>query len=240
MQYEGSEFVSKPVAIENIPLCVPTEGWNKAYRVISSAFPPISLFEDVLDPADLDIAYEIEAMTNDRLADEAGVLARVASEDRICGPGSSPIMAAFTHTGAASRFTDGSFGIYYCANSLEAAVAETRHHREKFLAATSQPSLELTMRTYINQIVCPLHDVRAGFDHLHDPDATSYPTAQAFAKTVRETRSWGLLYNSVRAPGHECAAVFRPPALTLPRQGPHLRYVWNGRTITHVLQVKPL
>ena len=30
--------------------------WTKAYRIINSAFPPISVFEDTLDPADLEIA----------------------------------------------------------------------------------------------------------------------------------------------------------------------------------------
>src|SRR5690606_39962100 len=88
----------------------------QAYRLVSSVFPPLSVFEDVLDPADLELAFAIEALTNDRLLDEAGVLQRVRPEDRVSGPGSSPVMAAFTHIGAANRFSDGSYGIYYCAS----------------------------------------------------------------------------------------------------------------------------
>src|SRR3989338_8866564 len=79
--------------------------WRQAYRLVSSSFPPISIFEDVLDPADLEQAYLIEGLTNDRLREEAGLLSHVATEDRISGPGSSPLMAAFTHVGAVSRFT---------------------------------------------------------------------------------------------------------------------------------------
>lgn len=213
-----------------------TCNWKRAYRIVSSAFPPISLFEDVLDKEDLETAYAIEAITNDRLLEEAGVLARVPAQDRLCGPGSSPIMAAFTHIGAPSRFSDGSYGVYYCASSERAAIAETRFHRERFLAATAQGPLELTMRTYINEIVRPLHDVRP-VEALHDPDPTAYGTPQRFARRLHDQGSWGLLYHSVRDPGAECAAIFRPPAVTIPVQGRHLRYVWDGQKIAYVLTV---
>lgn len=241
MLREGGDVAGHQLSIADLSVSDPGRGtWSKAYRIVSSALPPIKLFEDVLDPEELDLAYAIEAMTNDRLADEVGVLARVPKEDRISGTGSSPILAAFTHIGAVSRFTNGDYGIYYCASSLAAAVAETSHHRAKFLAATEEGCMELTMRTYINEIVRPLHDIRTGFDELHNPDAESYPVAQAFAARVRQSGSWGLLYRSVRAPGHECAAIFRPKALTIPVQGPHLRYVWDGKAITDVLQVSAL
>ncbi|MGE6794000.1 RES family NAD+ phosphorylase [Pseudomonas guineae] len=212
--------------------------WAKAYRVISSAFPPISVFEDVLDPDQLEIAFAIEGMTNDRLLDEAGVLSRVAFEDRISGPGSTPLMAAFTHIGTVSRFTDGTYGIYYCASSIEAAIAETRFHRERFLAATQEPSLELTMRSYVNTVVKPLHDVRSGFEELHALDIASYPHCQSFARELRSRHSYGLAYNSVRLSGHECAAILRPTAVTIPVQGAHYRYCWNGQEIEHVLEIQ--
>jgi hypothetical protein len=212
--------------------------WSSAYRIISSAFPPVSVFEDILDPAQLEVAFAIEAITNDRLQYEAGVLARVAPEDRVSGPGSTPLMAAFTHIGAVSRFTDGTYGVYYCASSIGAAIAETSFHRERFLAATQEPALELTMRSYVNQVEKPLHDVRRGFSALHDPDPATYPTCHSAARSLREQRSYGLLYNSVRLPGHECAAILRPTAVSIPVQGAHYRYCWNGQRIEHVLAVQ--
>lgn len=57
--------------------------WNNAYRIINSAFPPISVFEDTLNPDDLGIAFALESLTNDRLRDQAGVLNRVRPEDRL-------------------------------------------------------------------------------------------------------------------------------------------------------------
>ena len=212
--------------------------WNKAYRIINSAFPPISVFEDTLDPADLEIAFVLESLTNDRLRDQAGVLHRVRPEDRLCGEGSTPVMAAFTHIGRASRFTDGSYGVYYCASSVEAAIAETCFHQEQFWRATQESSIEITMRTYINRVVQPMIDVR-GDPGLHHPSPASYGLSQAFARPLREDGVWGLLYNSVRLNGYECVAAFRPPALSLPVQGQHFRYVWDDTTqaIAWVLQI---
>ena len=123
--------------------------WQPCYRIVASRFPPISLFEDVADPADLEAVYAIEAMTNDRLRDEVGDLALVPPEDRVSGPGTSAIMAAFTHLNPdGSRFCDGSFGLFYAASTIETAVAETRHHRTRFMAYTHEPAQELDMRVY--------------------------------------------------------------------------------------------
>jgi len=200
------------------------------------------VFEDVLDPADLEQAYLIEGLTNDRLREQAGLLALVAPEDRVSGPGSSPLMAAFTHIGHPSRFSDGQYGVYYCGDSLPTAIAETRYHKERFLRATHEPSLELTMRSYVCQVVKPLVDIRDGYDELHDPDPASYPLAQRFAAEQRKAHAWGLLYRSVRHPGGECAALFRPPAATIPLQGVHLRYVWDGKLqkIVNVFEIRQL
>ncbi|GHE21768.1 RES family NAD+ phosphorylase [Halomonas urumqiensis] len=213
--------------------------WRNAFRIVNSAYPPIAVFEDTLDPEDLELAFAIEAMTNDRLLEEAGRLNRVPPHDRISGPGSTSIMAAFTHIGRPSRFTDGTYGVYYCASTLDAAIAETRHHMAEFLAATREATVEITMRTYINTVTQALHDVRAGHPELHDPDPATYAQGQAFASRIRAEGAWGILYRSVRQPGHECAAVLRPAALSIPVQGPHLRYVWDGKSqaVTHVLEV---
>lgn len=215
--------------------------WGKAYRLVNSSFPPISVFEDTLDPAELELAYAIEAMTNDRLRDQVGEIARVLPQDRVSGAGATIVMAPFTHIGRASRFTDGSYGVYYCANSVDAAIAETRYHQERFWRATQEASIEITMRAYVNRVVSPMVDVR-GLVQLHDPDPLSYGASQAVAGQWRNAGKWGLLYNSVRLPGHECVAAFRPPAVTLPVQGQHFRYLWDGKTqtISCVLKVSPV
>ncbi|WP_245556383.1 RES family NAD+ phosphorylase [Algicola sagamiensis] len=207
------------------------------YRLIPSHFPPIQLFEHLLDPEELEVAYALEALTNDRLRDEAGDIALVEPHDRMVGPGSSAIMAAFTHAGYASRFTDGSFGVYYAGLSIETAIAETVFHREKFLGATNEPPCQITMRSYISQTQKPLLDVRSqDYSHLYDP--TNYQPSQAFAKRVREQDVWGLVYESVRRQDTHCIAIFRPTGLTPAKQGSHYQYHWDGRRISDVLKIE--
>jgi hypothetical protein len=212
---------------------------DSVHRLIPSHFPPISLFEDVASEDEFDILYAVESLTNDRLLEETGVITLVEPQDRIYGDGSTPVMAAFTHIGLASRFTNGQYGVYYGANSLDAAIAETRYHREAFLGTTQEPDTEITMREYINQVVLPLGDIRgAQYSYLHEPN--SYMAPQSFAAQQRATALNGLLYRSVRHDDGECVALFKPTALSPAVQGCHLRYVWKGKAqrITDILEVK--
>lgn len=216
--------------------------WAPCYRIIPSRFPPVGLFDKVAAPEDLEAVFQIEAMTNDRLRDEVGDLALVPAEDRVAGPGATPIMAAFTHLNpAGSRFSDGSFGVFYAALSLDTAIAETRHHRAKFLAATDEPAQEIDMRVYAVDLAADLHDIRALADshaRLYDPD--SYIHSQRLAAELRDAGSEGIRYSSVRHQGGECAAAFRPRLLSNCRQERHLCYVWDGSAIKTVYEKKSL
>lgn len=211
--------------------------WTPCYRIVPSRFPPVSVFDKVADPADLDAVFALEAMTNDRLREEAGNLALVPPEDRVAGPGTTAIMAAFTHLNPqGSRFSDGTFGVFYAALTIEAAVAETGHHRARFMAATREPAQELDMRVYAVNLDARLHDLRAvpQDDALYDPE--HYGAPQAIAGTLRGAGSDGIVYRSVRHDGGECAAVFRPRLLSGCRQERHLCYVWDGAAITAVYE----
>lgn len=205
-----------------------TLAFGPTHRMVPSKFPPIVLFEHLLDPDELDIAYELENLTNSRLRDEAGDIALVSREDRLVGPGSSPVMAAFTHTGFPSRFSDGSYGVYYAGLAIETAIRETVHHRERFLSSTAEPACQLVMRQYISHVQKPLLDVRS-HDALHA--AADYFPSQQFARQQRQALCWGLHYRSVRHQGGECVAIFRPIALSPATQGSHYAYYWDGKTI---------
>ena len=81
--------------------------WQPCFRVISSRFPPIHLFERVANAEDWDALYWLESLTNPRLRNEVGEIELVPREDRVFGPGTSVIMAAFTHLNPeGSRFAD--------------------------------------------------------------------------------------------------------------------------------------
>jgi hypothetical protein len=223
---------------------IPTSAvrWLPCYRIIPSRFPPINLFERVTDPADLETVLDIESMTNDRLRNEVGSLNLVPPEDRISGPGTSPIMAAFTHLPPyGSRFTDGSFGVFYAGRTLETAIAETKYHREAFLRATSEPRIELDMRVYAVDLDAVLHDIRGMRDTMlgiYDP--SSYTASQALAIEIRNSGSSGFAYDSMRKPGGECVAIFKPRVLSNCRQERHLTYVWDGSSISTVYEKRDL
>src|SRR5690606_19315380 len=161
------------------PPAAPVTLEGQQYRLVPSHFPPIRLFEHLLDAGELDAAYALESLTNPRLRDEVGDIQLVPPEERVVGPGSTPIMAAVTHLGGVSRFTDGSYGVYYAGLTLEVAIAETIYHRQRFLGATAEKACSITMRCYISRLAQPLPDIRGpAWDTLHDPD--DYALAQRF------------------------------------------------------------
>jgi hypothetical protein len=216
--------------------------WLPSWRIVPSRFPPIDLFERIADPADWDALIELESLTNPRLRDEVGDIALVPAAERVSGPGASAIMAAFTHLNPdGSRFTDGSYGVFYCTPDLETAVAETRYHRARFMLATRQPPQHLDMRVYLADLAGDLHDIRGRartMRAIYHP--TVYAAGQALARRLRARGSGGIVYSSVRRPGGECAAVFRPRLLSSCRQERHLAYVWDGEAIREVYEKQAL
>ncbi|MBI3771964.1 MAG: RES family NAD+ phosphorylase [Gammaproteobacteria bacterium] len=209
---------------------------TRHYRIIPSAYPPVNFFERLVDPSLWEALFALESLTNDRLRDEVGDISRVPAEDRVTGTGATVVMAAFTHVGLPSRFSPGDYGVYYAGLDLDTAIAESKHSRARWLSYTHEGPLEIDLRVYLGEVAKPLHDIRAGFDHYHQPD--NWLPSQAFGGSLRETRSWGILYRSVRHPGGECIAALRPPAITLPRQTKHLSYVWDGEVICGVYEKK--
>jgi len=207
--------------------------WNPTYRLVPSCFPPTSLFDAVAEADELDAVFEFQALTNPRLRQELGQIHLVPAEDRVVGPGSTPLMAAFCHLNAAgSRFSDGSFGVYYGASTLEAAVAEVSFHRAEFYRHTRQLPIDLDMRSYVANVQKPLHCIRGGgWEGMHAPD--DYGSSQALARELKMKGAYGLVYNSVRSPGDQCVAVFRPPAIRVPVvQGAHVTLKWDGKNIS--------
>lgn len=208
--------------------------WQKSYRIVASKHPPINIFAEIVAPRQAATAAFIESLTNDRLLDEEAA-AQVRHEDRVRSPGASIVMAAFTHIGRPSRFSDGSYGVYYAAHSLETAVRETAFHRARFMAATNEPPGEIDMRAYVGRPEQPFADIRGPrYDYLHLPD--DYAAPQAFAKPLRDNDEWGLVYRSVRHIGGECIAAFRPQAVSVPVPGAALAYVWDGERIGRVYE----
>lgn len=204
--------------------------WPGAWRLVPSRFPPQGVFDRIADPADLDALFAIEALTNDRLREELGQLDLVPRARRVSGAGMQPVMAAFTHINAdGSRFSDGTYGVFYAADTLDTAVAETMFHRAKFMAATAEPAMKIEMRCYRMHVRGRLHDLRRGWKEMLHPD--DYGPPQALARTLRAEGSDGIVYPSVRHAGGVCVGVFYPDLVGPCVQASHLIYAWDGKGI---------
>jgi hypothetical protein len=181
------------------------------------------------------VVFAIEALTNPRIRNELGQLQLVAADERLSGAGSTPIMAAFTHLNPeGSRFSDGSYGVYYAAQNLETAVAEVSHHRAVFLSRTAEAAIDIDLRLITAPLDAPLHDLRSlrrSTPAVYDP--ADYGAGQTLGRRLRAAGSWGVLYHSVRHRGGLCAGLFRPRALKPVREAAHIALHWDGSRITH-------
>lgn len=209
--------------------------WRQAWRIIASRYPPIRLFERLTpDPAVWEALIALEQLTNPRLRDETGNIALVAAADRISGPGASYVMASFTHLNRrGSRFSDGSFGVYYAAAALETAVAETVFHFEAFARDAGDPPRSEDMRVLVGGIDNHFEDVATEPEALRhavlDPD--HYAAAQNYGRHLRESGGLGVVYTSVRQAGGQCVGAFKPRAVGVPVQERHLQCRWNGHKV---------
>jgi len=209
--------------------------WKQGFRLIASRYPTVGLYDAIADAADLEVVFAIEALTNPRIRDELGQLQLVPPEERVSGAGSTPIMAAFTHLNPdGSRFSDGSYGVYYAAHDLDTAIAEVSHHRALFLSRTAEPAIDIDLRLVTAPLDAALHDLRGlrqRLPQIYDP--LHYGAAQALGRQLRDAGSWGVQYHSVRHSGGLCVGVFRPRALKASKQGAHIALHWDGSRITH-------
>ena len=220
------------IDIDTLPA---SEANEQVYRVILARYPQVHLFERVSSPQDWEMLYAVESLTNPRLRDEVGDIRLVPPEDRVYGDGASWIMAAFTHPPVdvrGGRFNR-DFGLYYCTADEAVAIAESSFHSARFLRESRIEHTTQEMRVIRAQLgPTTLHDVRhlVG-DAIYDPN--EYAIGQHLGHALRDAKSFGVHYNSVRAEG-ECYAVMRPRALSDAIHWRYLRYHYDQGAIVEV------
>ncbi|MCK9917627.1 RES family NAD+ phosphorylase [Microbacteriaceae bacterium K1510] len=213
--------------------------WPVSHRIVRTIYPPVWLFEDIASPEDWDLIASAEAKTNPRVREQIGDLTLVPRERRVSGPSASLVMAAFTHVSRArpSRFSDGTYGVWYCGDRFEVALAETAYHFERFMARTEEPPADAQYRELQAPIAGRLHDLRGeGFADSLDPD--SYAASQRLALPLKEQGGDGIVYPSVRWPEGHAAALFYPDLVKLPVTQAHtLQYHWDGTQMSRYFVV---
>lgn len=215
------------------PLQQSAISWDPCHRIIASEYAGENLFDRIADATEWDDLREIADLTNPYVQNQAGQIDLVKPEDRVYGPGSGLIMAAFAWPGMPSRFSDGSRGTYYAADAEETAIAETRYHEAIFLTGSAPVVVENTLLHAA--LGATLVDIRLGCPapaNVYAP--TQYQAGQSLGGLVRLLDGHGIVYSSVRRPGAECVAIFRPNALRNARVARTLEYEWDGNRIARV------
>lgn len=211
--------------------------WTPATRIIATRHPPIDLYERVSpDPKIWEALIQAEMLVNPRIRDETGDISLVAPEERISGEGASWVMAAFTHLNPkGSRFSDGTYGVYYAASELETAIAETAWHFGRFAADSGDGPRYEDMRVLRGDVDGELADLDLADAAFRAPllDPDSYAASRAFGRRLKEEGRDGIHFGSVRRDGGKCVAVFRPKVASPPVQAGVLTYHWDGERVRH-------
>jgi hypothetical protein len=213
-------------------LPVRPEGRLQAYRLVNSKFPPIDLFDDVADADEFEVLYQLQALTNPRLHNETGRLELISRAEIPFGiPGCSYATAPFTHVNpAGSRFSDGSYGVLYLADSMETALAEVRHHQELYWSHVTGLNFE---RFVFRGLSCQFNEeglLDATAVPVTDPiyDGEDYFASRQFGRQVRQDGFPGLRYHSGRKPGQHCWALMTPRCVLSIIQTAHYEMIWNA------------
>lgn len=134
-----------------------------------------------------------------------------------------------------SRFSDGSYGLWYGSESVETTVYESAHHwYQGILTDAGFDRMRVIAERKVYSVVCTaaVLDFRGAAiaypDLLHPSD---YRFCQSVGARIHREGHPGLLTRSVRRPDGENLAVFNPGVLSNPRQNCTLTYRLDGDDI---------
>ncbi len=222
--------------------------WKQSVKLVATIFPAVDVFEDVADAKDMDALIALRARTNPLLNERIAPALAIPPKDRVYGPGAGYVMAPFTYPSPdGTRFgppalKGDSFGVYYAARDEATAIAEVKHHRTAFLAATRAPAQDLDFEVLRAPVkgthFFDLRDRQRDYAEVYSPN--NYSASQRLGVALRGRDADGIAYDSVRREGGECVAVFRPRCIGPCRPVKQLIFRWDGEQITAVLEARRL
>ncbi len=134
-----------------------------------------------------------------------------------------------------SRFSDGSFGVWYGSESIETTVCESAYHWYHGLlcdAGYEREAVVAERKVYRVACAAALLDFRkAAAEHGDLLHPTDYAFAQSIGARIHREGHPGLLIQSVRRPAGENVVIFNPGVLSNPRHACQLTYRLEGERI---------
>jgi hypothetical protein len=203
------------------------------HRLIPSKYLPDGesvLAEIADDKAHLDVIFDLDNATNDRLQAENDLLPGIGIHELVFAvPNYRIINAAFTHAHPrGSRFNGPDRGAWYAGFEIETAQREVAWHKSVEYAEIDYWTDSITYDDFLADFDGAFHDVRGvgGYEACLAPD--SYVAAQGLAAELLNAGSLGLVYPSVRHEGGSCIACFRPAIVGNVRRDRRYRFTWEG------------
>lgn len=202
-------------------------------RLIPSRFADLE--DSVLAPlaeneAMLRDLFDLDNATNERLRGEYGLLPGIGVDELVFGvPNFRIINAAYTYARPeGSRFNDGDRGAWYCAFDAATALAEIAFHKTVEYQEIGRFDDSVSYQSLLADFGAAFHDLRgdAAFRSCLDP--ASYIASQQLANTLLDAGSMGVIFPSVRRPGGNNLACFRPALVGNVRKARVYRLTWAG------------
>ena len=139
----------------------------------------------------------------------------------------SAIIWPFKHW-QASRFSDGTYGVWYGSDSIETTVYESAYHWYRgLLSDAGFDRMTIIAERKVYSVACnaALLDFRkAADDHPDLLHPSNYAFCQSVGARIHREGHPGLLTQSVRRPEGENMAIFNADVLSNPRQNCELTY----------------
>ena len=202
------------------------------WRVVATRHPPIALFEKVAPPEAFDALYQLEGAYSPHY-DTTTLLASLPRSEWVHGPGSGYVMAPFAYR-QPSRFSDGSFGVFYAGLEETTAIREVAFHRGVFLAMTREAPFvleEQVLRAKVSGTLVDIRGARKAHPEWYAPSVEAYGPAQDLGSRLWRAGEAGLTFSSVRHAGGGCLGIYRPKVISGCRPTRPLRYLWDGDKI---------
>lgn len=202
-------------------------------RNIVSLHESEDLFDDLTDdPAEWRLAQRVEDDVKPPLYRSATPIIERPFEDAAWF---NAIAWPFRRHWQASRFSDGSHGVWYGSDTVETTVHESVHHWVHGLlrdAGYEREAVVAERKVYsvaCNAALLDFRRVTAGCPDLLHP--TDYAFPQSVGARIHHEGHPGLLIQSVRWPAGENVAVFNSGVLSNHRLNCHLTYRLKGNRI---------
>lgn len=203
------------------------------HRLIPSKYLPggDSVLTSIADDkAHLDVIFDLDDATNDRLQAENDLLPGIGIHELVFAvPNYRIINAAFTHAHPrGSRFNGPDRGAWYAGFELETAQQEVAWHKSVEYAEIDYWNDSITYDDFLADFDGAFHDIRgsAGYEACLAPD--SYVAAQGLTAELLNAGSLGLVYPSVRYEGGTCIACFRPAIVGNVQRDRRYRFTWDS------------